>query len=283
MSQNTFITLTHYNLTNTTSNWYIKNKNNGIGNMLFQIASGINYSLKNNAILYVPSLNTYFSLEELNKENTIFKNINTEIKEEYSETNIHTHALNSDYYIFDQPFYNNINLMGYFENHNNFDENRNLILNYFRPSINDKEYILNKYPIIYENNLCSIHIRRGSDYTTIYNDEELRIMELSYFELLDHMINIKNITNFFVLTNDKEYCELILNNNEKYKNINFYYSNERDYIDIWIISLIKNNLLSKSTLSWWGSYLNENDDKYIVANTKNYIISNVKYPDWTYI
>jgi hypothetical protein len=282
MSNNLFITLTSYNSTNKTSPWYIKNKNNGIGNILFQIASGLTYAIKNNATLYVPSLSTYFNLEEINKEDTIFRNINTNKLEEYSENNIIGHY-DSNYSIFNQEFYNNINLTGYFENHNNFDENRELILNYFRPTNKDKEYILNKYPIIMDNNLSSIHIRKGDDYTSIYSKEQLDNMESCYFELLDHMINIKNITNFFVLTNDKEYCNLILNNNEKYKNINFYYSNERDYIDIWIISLIKNNLLSKSTLSWWGSYLNENENKYIVVNSKNNIISDIKYPNWTYI
>jgi hypothetical protein len=283
MSNNFFITLTPCNTEKVTSPFYIKNINNGIGNMLFQISSGINYAIKNNAILYVPSLITYFNLEELKKENTIFRNVNTEKIKEYSENNIVAHYNNSQYYIFDQPFYNNINLCGYFENHNNFDDIRELILNYFRPNNKDKEYILNKYPIISDNNLCAIHIRRGIDWIQCFNETQLKIMEDSYFTLLDHMIHTKNITNFFVLTNDKEYCELILNNNKKYKNITFYYSNERDYIDIWIISLIKNNLLSRSSLSWWGSYLNENNDKYIVASLNNPIVTKMKYPSWTYI
>jgi hypothetical protein len=94
------------------------------------------------------------------------------------------------------------------------------------------------------------------------------------------MILLKKINNIFVLTNDKEYCHKIFNSNNKYKYINFYYSNERDYVDIWIISLIRNNIVSSSTLSWWGSYLNNNENKFIISHKQ---LISVFYPNWNYI
>ena len=94
------------------------------------------------------------------------------------------------------------------------------------------------------------------------------------------MIKEYNINNFFVLTNDKRHCYTILNNNIKYKNINFYYSNERDFYDIWLISLIKYNIVSGSTLSWWGSYLNEHVDKYIVGHNN---LGTRRNPEWKFI
>jgi hypothetical protein len=95
--------------------------------------------------------------------------------------------------------------------------------------------------------------------------EYLKQLDSQYFELLDYMIEIKAIKNVVILTNDREHCSNIFNYNPKYSNINFIYTNEVAYIDMWIISMIKNNILSFSSLAWWGSYLNECEDKFIIG------------------
>uniref|UniRef100_A0A6C0EQE0 Glycosyl transferase family 11 n=1 Tax=viral metagenome TaxID=1070528 RepID=A0A6C0EQE0_9ZZZZ len=280
---NVFLTLSAYNINNVTSNFYIKNKNVGTGNILFQIASSLNYAFKNNATLFVPCLNTYFRLEGLNKKDTIYRLINTDIINDFNELNsIYTYD-KTDYYIFNQPFYNNIHFRGYFENFQNFDENKELILNYFKPTEENKKYIFDKYPIIKDNNISSIHIRMGPDIKNYYTSERINIIENTYFELIDHMIEFKKVNKFMVLTNDVEYCQNLFKSSEKFKNIDFFYSNETiDFIDIWIISLIKNNIISFSTFSLWGSYLNENEDKYIVGSSKT-VKEKLKYHEWVYI
>ena len=105
MNKNVFLTLSAYDNNNVTSHFYIKNKNLGTGNILFQIASLLNYAYKNNSTLYVPCLNTYFRLEELNKKDTIFRLINTDNINEYNELNIINTFSISDFYIFNQSFY----------------------------------------------------------------------------------------------------------------------------------------------------------------------------------
>ena len=171
-------------------------------------------------------------------------------------------------------------LSNYFENYDNFNEHKEVILDYFRPNQSEKDYLYNKYSILKNDNLCSLHVRRGVDYNQLFTKDYLDNLERCYFEMVDYMIQNKNILNFFILTNDKEYSKKIFNNNEKYANINFYYSDERDFYDIWIISLIKNNLVSLSTLAWWGSYLNENNDKFIISHNK---MGGVYNPEWLYI
>ena len=71
-----YIELTHYDNYCVKTEHYVKNVDTGIGNMLFQIASNVAYGKKYNSEVYVIGLNTYFRLEELIKENTIFRNIN---------------------------------------------------------------------------------------------------------------------------------------------------------------------------------------------------------------
>ena len=36
-----------------------------------------------------------------------------------------------------------------------------------------------------------------------------------------------------------------------------------DYEELWAISLCNHNIMSNSSFSWWGSYLNKNKDKRI--------------------
>jgi len=279
MNNKVFITLSCYDCSNITSPFYIKHKNTGVGNILFQISSGLSYAKENNATLYVPALNTYFKLEELNKENTIFKKINTDFVDGYDKTKIYD-FLNLD--VFSLPFVNNIHFKGYLEDYNNFNKHKSLILDYFRPTEETNHYLYNKYPFIKDENISSIHIRMGPDFQLLFSTQTKNEWILSYYKLIDHMINIKQVNSFLVLTNDPEYCKQILNC-EKYKNIIFYYSDEiHAFNDVWLMSLIKNNIISCSTLAWWGSYLNENKNKYIIGST-NDVRNNLKYKEWNYI
>ena len=275
--KNVFVTF--INISNT--GYYIKNKNTGLGNMLFQISSGLSYSIKNNAKLNIMDIQHYLSAEDIDIKNHILRKIDDSPDYQNYELVKNSKVTSSDNEenIFKYDFYDNINFNNYYENYNNFEEIKDLIVYCFSPSNKDVEYILNKYPIIKNNNLCSLHIRFGPDYETIFgiNSEFIKNLENNYIKCVDHMILHKNISNFFIFTNDKEYSTNLFND-PKYQNINFYYSNERDYIDIWMISLIKNNIVSVSTLSWWGSYLNKNEDKCIICCKGNRDF--LHYPGW---
>ena len=82
--KNVFLNLSCYDINRPTTKAVIscksnKSHNSGLGNLLFQIASGLSYAINNNATLYVPSLNTYFRVHGIKKEDSIFRNINTNL------------------------------------------------------------------------------------------------------------------------------------------------------------------------------------------------------------
>lgn len=280
-----YLELTHYSNSGAKSCFYIKNKDTGVGNMLFQIASSISFCIKNNSYLYVIGLNTFLKLEELKKETTIFRYVNnTEFPIRISK--IFDLCVKPKELIHDSLKYsNNMCLISYLENYKNFDEYRDLILTTFSPIKEDKEYLVSKYPFILNNDTTSLHIRCGPIYRRNYKITRENItnneLTLLYHKGIDEMIKIKNINYVLLCTDDVEYCIEILCKNEKYKNIQFIFSNERDYVDVWLMSLIKNNIISFSTLSWWGSYLNSNHDKTILCCKE--FREDLHYPDWIII
>lgn len=290
---NIFLTLTHYSIDNIIYDFYIQNKHTGIGNMLFQISSCLAYSIKYNKNLCVPALDVYLKKENLQKQDSIFRNICSDCPAEYFEIkNDHVKYSqdcgneNREFILNILP-YKNMNFFGYIENWKNFIDYREQILNCFRPIQTDVDYIYNKYPILNKNitnidNICSIHVRLGSDYLKIPSlKAQIMNYQKGYHDCLDHMIQQKKIATVFVFTDNKDYCRKIFDTNPKYSDIKFIYSYERDYIDVWTISLIKNNIVSMSTMAWWGSFLNEYEDKYIVCYKTNR--PDLHYPGWIVI
>ena len=265
-------------LTNVGSYLYIKNQNTGLGNMMFQISSALAYAIHHKANLHIIGIDEYISKEEITVENHLIRNIyhkpNYDLFNLIRNNTVGCH--NNKENIFNHPFYDNILFEHYYENYDNFDKIKNVILDCFSPTANDIEYIINKYPVLLEDDLCSIHIRLGPDMMS--SPEHAKERELNYIRGLEHMIQHKNIKKCFVFTNDKENARNILS---QFHEITFYYSDERDYVDIWMISLIKNNIVSFSTLSWWGSYLNKCPNPYIVC-LKGFR-DDLHYPGWVVV
>ena len=115
------------------------------------------------------------------------------------------------------------------------------------------EKIKSIYPQVFYPNSVIIHIRRG-DYLKFSNIHPT--IDISYIEKC--LNNLKDYNNIFVVSDDKEWCVKNLN----FNNITIVKDLE-DYEELWLISLFKNLIMSNSTFSWWGAYLNRYDDSKI--------------------
>jgi len=147
----------------------------------------------------------------------------------------------------------NTEFYGYFQSSKNFYGFDEKIKETFSPTNDFLDKISKKYPELLNQNNVSIHIRRG-DYLKI--SDVLPVIDISYID--ECLSKIDSYDNIFVLTDDKNWAD----ENIKYKNI-IIPKDLEDYEELWLISLCRYNIMSNSTFSWWGAYLNKNVNKRV--------------------
>lgn len=219
--------------------------NYGLGNLLFQIATGVSLAKDNNSVATFPQLvETSYGGYHKN----IFKQINT-----FQPSNITNNFKQPSFNYSDIPFIENCIYDGYFQSEKFFKHNREYILSVIN-DIDTIQQIKEVYPNISSNSV-SLHIRRG-DYVNLQNHHPLQSIE--YYNLALDKIN--NYDSIYVFSDDMDWCKQTL----KYENMIFV-ENQTDVFDLFAMALCSNNIIANSTFSWWGAWLNTNPTKKVVA------------------
>lgn len=133
-----------------------------------------------------------------------------------------------------------------------------------RESINfrgtDSEYIQQMEEKITSCNSVSIHMRLG-DYL---NNDSLYggICTPDYYKRAVDMIK-ETVENpvFFLFSNDVEEAARILGLDEAVPVEGN--TGDRSYLDMYLMSKCKHNIIANSTFSWWGAWLNKNKTKQV--------------------
>jgi len=223
----------------------------GLGNYLFQVAAAYAYGKRYSKDLvfdYTKSSGPHNNVEtyELN----ILNGVNLRGKLEFStilnEPGFHFHEIPN--------FADNVILNGYFQSEKYFsdcaEEIRRLFTSYSIGVSDELNLILS------QNTTCSVHVRRG-DFAKF--PEHHPLQQMSYFESAMGMMPKNSM--FLVFSDDIDWCKMNFSENH---NIKFVEGN-RDYEDLYLMSLCNHNITSNSTFSWWGSWLNSNPQKIVVA------------------
>lgn len=262
----------------------------GLGNQMFEIAFGKILELKNNDLVkYDKSGYKFLSVEKIfgisnfskKSENLKFKYfyfyfLNKEISLKYLEfwflrKNLFFKNKKNYYFEINENKFKkellylkgDIYYEGYFQSYKYFDNYSKQIQKLFNfPKFKDKKN-LSFSKLIKSSNSVSLHIRRG-DYLNKTNYNYLgSCCDLDYYNKSIDFIS-ENVENpvFFIFSDDITWCR------EKFKDLSNKYFidyNKKDYLDMHLMSLCKNNIISNSSFSWWAAWLNKNKSKLVVS------------------
>ena len=118
---------------------------------------------------------------------------------------------------------------------------------------------------ISELNSVSLHVRRG-DYAN--NPKTLLthgLCSLDYYQsAIKYILEKVKEPTFFIFSDDIEWVKKHIEINSACHYISHNYGS-KSYNDMRLMSLCKHNIIANSTFSWWGAWLNANDDKIVVA------------------
>jgi hypothetical protein len=226
----------------------------GLGNYMFQIAAALGISNRDNKQLKIDisDIAVIHSPIELYYKN-IFRKINFGLVSEYEFVHSSHH---SPIEFLEIPKINgSLILDGYYQNEKYFNHCKNDILNLYEIDDDTHAYLTEKYPEVLSNDTCSLHVRRGN-----YVDRQHfhPLQTIGYYENSVSIIGEDKL--YFIFSDDINWCK---------ENLNFiknkiFVSDNLDYQDMYLMSMCKNNIIANSSFSWWGAWLNKNDNKKVI-------------------
>jgi hypothetical protein len=152
----------------------------------------------------------------------------------------------------------NTNFDGYFQSSRYFDHCKETIIKQFSFK---NEYLESAKSFLlpyHDKTLVSVHVRR-TDYLNLQNHHPVLTLDY-YTKAFDYFKDTPNVL-FIVTSDDIEWCK------ENFAQDNIVFSNNPHPTDMCITSLCHHNIIANSSFSWWGSYLNTNINKIIIAPT----------------
>ena len=158
----------------------------------------------------------------------------------------------------------NIKLVGYFQSYLYFNHNKDIIFRLIKLN-NQKKIVLHKYRENYFDECVSLHFRIG-DYLNI--QEHHPVLKTDYYiKALGQLVKTTNKNNWKILCFYEKNDEIIVQDhiNElvgRFPSLIFERINHslQDWEQMLSMSLCQHNIIANSSFSWWGAYMNINNN-----------------------
>jgi len=226
----------------------------GLGNQMFQLATAFAIAQKYHLPMTFTKINLIpCPVRNVNEYWDSFLSFFT-----LSISNVNTHKMiiteekAYTYQIINKLTNIPITLNGYWQNIQYFNHCRTDIKNLFRPSQDNLTYLYKKYDWLNNPNIIKVmlHIRRGDYNSSIH-------IPMTYYhkclQQISNTISYKTIA----FSDDINYVKHNL------PHLDHYIINESDYMELIMMTHANYMIIANSTFSWWGAYLNKNDDATI--------------------
>ncbi|PKO99479.1 MAG: alpha-1,2-fucosyltransferase [Bacteroidetes bacterium HGW-Bacteroidetes-8] len=229
-----------------------------IGNNLFQIATGASLAHRNNCeyIVCISEIDVPDGISLKEYVNQFRSNILRNVKFMDGIPEESTEYIQPCFEYREIEYFDKIRLSGYFQSEKFFD--KDFVRELFSPDKETLSHINSTYGHLFKEEIISINVRRG-DYLT----RPLRqpICEMPYFKrAINYFGKDKR---YLLISDDIEWCK------RKFKGENFYFiDDEPPIIDLYLQAMCTHNIISNSTFSWWGAWLNPNPSKIVIAPIK---------------
>ena len=258
----------------------------GLGNQLFQVACTISLALEKNVSYAFPDwIGNYIFSEPFNRLNEIKKFYlynshrifsRSKIKKIFYPNRIYRQK--GFYYESLDHLPKNIDLIGYFQSLKYFKEFENHIRDLY--TLNEEcqlfiDQLFNKFTNG-RKDVVSVHVRRG-DY--INRQSFYPFCGKEYYSRSMELFNKDSL--FLIFSDDLDWCKnnitegdvVYIDTNKFTTPIDMHFEqgytnncNENNqWVDLLLMSKANHNIIANSSFSWWGSWLNRNLDKIVVA------------------
>ncbi len=105
-----------------------------------------------------------------------------------------------------------------------------------------------------------IHVRRNE-----YVKMGLSVASDQYYQkAISYISKMVPNPSFFIFSDDHEYCRKLFDGKIKYTIVEGNTS-DKSFRDMELMSYCKHNIIANSTFSFWGAYLNSNNNKIVIA------------------
>jgi hypothetical protein len=228
----------------------------GLGNQMFQVAVAYNLAKVNGdeAVFNFNFSSTPPQARPVYKyKNNIFKNFtHKNVIDSVCSFNQSGHA----YEII--PYRKDMILNGYFQSEKFFEQTKDDLVDKFLSGLKSKEEMYKKvldFKDSIKSKIVSVHVRRG-DYLMYQHIHTLCTLE--YYNQAMELIKEKigEFTPIFI-SDDKQWCK------DTFGGIVSPFNDEIE--DFMLMTVCDHNIIANSTFSWWGAYLNQNQDKIVIA------------------
>ena len=239
------------------TNYVTYDIDNNLGDQMFKIAITLQYAKchDKSPIFFTSNNFSYFNIETLSldeKENFDFKQIKIEH---------HTRVTDLS------KIEGNVELVGNFQSFNSIYDFKEKLQDIFFHN----EDVMYKAYDLYQKIKKNIGNESDDNYVTVHVNKES--YDESYYakayDIVSNLINSKGVygtKHIVVVSNDIKWCR----ENMKIKNADkiHFVEEENEYIQMVLMSFFTHNILSDSTLSWWGAFLSNQKEKTVMISSK---------------
>lgn len=226
-----------------------------LGNQLYETAAPLAYSWDYGVKAIFPGMNTDWERLAYNRDHIFFRLDSKPVHKEFAHTFRETIWHSSERI----PYKENQLLVGYFQSWKHFHHHRERLLEIYAPSEENLNYLHHKYAdILAHPQTVSIHVRtldKGQ-----HDRKDFPFLGMEYYR---NAVKLFPKDALFVVFSDRiNWCKQHFQ--DICKNVVFIEGNDHIH-DLFLMSMMKHNIICNSTFSWWGAYLNTNPDRVVVA------------------